>query len=176
MDLLDKYGYWLLEDEDTDKRRWTISRSGKDIKYYDSLEDLRLDILEIIEIQEGINFSTPKKQSDEIDRGPFNAGLSEEEIEERYRRLYERDKKHNRLDKKISRETKSMINETKKDYKDVVRIILVCVFLYGLANVLGKNLDELPDWIGTMLEVPLILGGLVLAVWLWQIIRGDSEK
>lgn len=49
------------------------------------------------------------------------------------------------------------------DNKDAIRIILVCVFLYGLANALGKLFDDLPDWIGTVLEVPLILGGLVLS-------------
>lgn len=62
------------------------------------------------------------------------------------------------------------------DYKDAIRIIIVYVFLYGLANILGKLFDDLPDWIGTVLEVPLILGGLVLAIWLLQVIRGGSEK
>ena len=48
------------------------------------------------------------------DRGLFT-GLSEDEIEEKYRQHYEWSKKHNRLDKKIVRETKYMINETKQD-------------------------------------------------------------
>ena len=69
-----------------------------------------------------------------------------------------------------------MINETKRDYKDVIRIIVVCGFLYGLVSKLGKLLDDSPDWIGTILEVPLILGGLVLSLWLLQIMGGDREK
>lgn len=118
---------------------------------------------------------TIEEIEEKLDREPFT-GVSDEEKEERYRQHYEWSKKHNRLDKKIVRETKFKINETKKGYKDAIKIILVCVFLYGLANVLGKLLDDFPDWIGTILEVPLILGGLVLSLWLLQIMGGDSEK
>ena len=110
-----------------------------------------------------------------LDREPFT-GPSQEEIDERYRQHYERSIKHNRLDKKIVRETKYKINETKRDYKDVIRIIVVCGFLYGLVNKLGKLLDDSPDWIGTLIEVPLILGGLVLSLWLLKIMGGDREK
>ncbi|MDO8945879.1 MAG: hypothetical protein Q7U88_01835 [Desulfocapsaceae bacterium] len=118
---------------------------------------------------------TIEEIEEKLDREPFT-GLSDEEKEERYRQHYEWSKKHNRLDKKIVRETKFKINETKKGYKDAIKIIIVCVFLYGLANVLGKLLDDFPDWIGIILEVPLILGGLVLSLWLLQIMGGDSEK
>ena len=118
---------------------------------------------------------TIEEIEEKLDREPFT-GPSQEEIDERYRENYEWSKKHDRLDQKIVRETKFMINETKKDYKDAIRIILVCVFLYGLANKLGELLDDSPDWIGTMLEVPLILGGLVLSLWLLQIMGGDSKK
>lgn len=68
-----------------------------------------------------------------------------------------------------------MKNET-KSYKDAIRIIVVCVFLYILANPLGKLLDDSPDWIGTILEVPLILGGLALSLWLLQIMGGGNKK
>lgn len=118
---------------------------------------------------------TIEEIEEKLDSEPFT-GPSQEEIDERYRENYEWSKKHDRLDKKIVRETKFMINETKKGYKDAIRIILVCVFLYGLANKLGKLLDDSPDWIGTILEVPLILGGLVLSLWLLQIMGGDSKK
>lgn len=170
-DLLDKYGYWLIED--SDERRWILRSPDENVKYVYNLEDLRSEIITIIERQEGISFSTPKKQSEIIDRGAFT-GLSEEEIEEEYRKRYEWSKKHNRIDKKIVRETKLMINETKRDYKDVIRIIVVCVFVYVLANVFGKMFDDLPDWVGTIMQIPLILGGLFLCVWLFQIFKGDS--
>lgn len=171
--LLDKYGYFFFEDKE--KQRWILRDQDRNFKDIYNLEDLRLEIIKIIERQEGISFSTPKNPSEEIDRGTFT-GLSEEEIDERYRQQYEWSKKQNRLDKKIVEGAQLIIKETKRDHKDIIRIILVCVFLYGLANVLGKLIDDLPDWIGTILEVPLILGGLALSVWLWQIVKGDSNK
>ncbi len=62
------------------------------------------------------------------------------------------------------------------DNKNVIRVIVLGGFLYGLVHVLGKLLGDLPDWIGTIIEIPLILGGIALSVWLWQIIGGDSGK
>jgi len=138
-DLLSKYGYWFLED--TDKRRWTLRDPDRNYKDIYNLEDLRLVIIKIIEIQEGISFSTPKNPSEEIDRGAFT-GLSEEEIEEKYRQHYEWSKKHNRLDKKIVRETKFMLNETKKDIEKypfvnfVVFGVLLGMFLWAIFSSL----------------------------------------
>lgn len=62
----------------------------------------------------------------------------------------------------------------KSSNKDAIRIIVICVFVYVLANVFGKMLDDLPEWVGTIMQIPLILGGLVLCVWLFQIFKGDS--
>jgi len=112
---------------------------------------------------------------EKLDREPFT-GPSQEEIDERYRENYEWSVKYNRLDKKIIRETKYTINETKRDYKGAIRIIIVCGFVYGLVNKLGKLLDDSPHWVGHMLTIPLILGGLVLSLWLLKIMGGDSEK
>ena len=90
---------------------------------------------------------TIEEIEEKLDREPFT-GPSQEEIDERYRKHHEWSRKHNRLDKKIVRETKYVINETKRDYKDVIRIIVVCGFMYGLVSKLGKLLDDLPDWVG----------------------------
>jgi uncharacterized protein (DUF983 family) len=62
----------------------------------------------------------------------------------------------------------------KSGNKDAIRIIVICVFVYVLANVFSKMLDDLPEWVGTIMQIPLILGGLVLFVWLFQIFKGDS--
>jgi len=139
-DLLDKYGYWFLED--TDERRWILRDQEKNLKYVYNLEDLRSEIINIIERQEGISFSTPKKQSEEIDRGAFT-GLSEEEIEESYRQHREWEKQHNRLDKKISRETKFMINETKKDIEKnpITNFVVFGVFLGMFLWAIFSSLD-----------------------------------
>jgi hypothetical protein len=139
-DLLGKYGYWFLED--TDERRWILRDPEENVKYVYDLEDLRSEIINIIERQEGISFSTPEKQSEEIDRGAFT-GLSEEEIEERYRQHYEWEKQHNRLDKKISRETKFMINETKKDIEKypLVNFVVFGVFLGMLLWAIFSSTD-----------------------------------
>lgn len=137
--LLDKYGYFLFED--TDKRKWILRDPDRNFKDVYNLEDLRVEIIKIIERQEGISFSTPKEQSETIDRGAFT-GLSEEEIEKRYRQLYEWSKKDNRLDKKIVRETKIMLNETKKDIEKypfvnfVVFGVLLGMFLWAIFSSL----------------------------------------